>query len=132
MNYFDTIKSVLNDHILYLESLSTDNDTKAKNHLEKSSKIDAFLSHETPEKMRDFIDYLSNEARGFGWSYPNNETEDLCEISFWNMHSIVKKLICGMSGNERLYYFGYLEEFEKIPIKHKSDRDRILSKLFMI
>lgn len=77
------------------------------------------------------IEYLNDEGRYFGWSFPENEKEETCENSFWNLKEKTKKLVGGMTGNERLFYFGYIDEFENLPSSHKSAKDEILRKLFM-
>jgi len=133
MSYFDTIKTSLKNHITFLELIEVDENQNQKvdNHLKISLEIDKLLSAETPEKLKEFIEYLSQEGRNFGWSFPLNKSEDECENSFLNLKNQMKRMIGGMTVNERLYYFGYLDEFEKLPSKHKTARDNILEKLFI-
>jgi hypothetical protein len=132
MSYFKFIKAELQKHISLLKSIENDSqNSKLENHLSESLRIDSELSYESPEKLKCFIEYLSKEGRNFGWSFPENRIEEDCENSFWNMKNQIKKLIGGMTVNERLYYFGYLGEYENLPINHKSERNNILVKLFI-
>ena len=126
---------MMGNHIDFLKTLSDSNlnniNEKVRKHIETSNRTNNAIDAEEPDKLKILIEYLALESRGFGWSFPENELEKLCESSFWTMLDKIKNLIGGMTLNERLYYFGYSEEFEKIPVKHKSDRDRILHKLFV-
>ena len=135
MNYFENVKSNLQDHIRLLETLvkSSDNgiNQKIKNHYEASKNINNSVNFEDPKKLKLLIEYVATESRGFGWSFPENNIEELCEDSFWEMKNKLKRIVGGMTVNERLYYFGYFQEFENIPSTHKSDKDRILQNLFV-
>lgn len=135
MSYFQRIKFDFEKHIESIESLVNSNineiSPKVKNHYDASKKTNSFLNSEDPKKLKLFIEYIATESRGFGWSFPENNIEDLCENSFWEMKNNIKNIVGGMTVIERLFYFGYLEEFEKIPQTHKSDRDRILQNLFI-
>jgi len=115
-------------------SLINLNDTsrkKIESHLKRSVLINERIDKEEPQKLKELIEYLNDEGRYFGWSFPENEKEETCEHSFWSLKEKTKKLIGGMTGNERLYYFGYIDEFENLPSTHKSAKDEILRKLFM-
>ncbi len=134
MTYYKEFKSLLRDHIDSLEKYVSNfrmSSDKVRKHIELSNRTYNAFDTEDPVKLRIFVEYIASEARGFGWSFPENEFERLCENSFWEMHSKVRILIDKMTLSERLSYFGYSEEFEKIPEKHKSDRDRILHKIFV-
>ena len=132
MSYFITIKTELQNHISNLNSIRIDSkNSKLENHLNQSISVYNDLSYESPEKLKRFIEYLSQEARCVGWSFPENAIEEDCEKSFWNMKNQIKKLIGGMTVNERLYFFGFLEEYEKLPSSHMSARNAILEKLFI-
>lgn len=136
MSYFEDIKSSLNEHIENLKTLSLVNlnvtsRKKIESHLNRSIILNNQIDKEEPIKLKNFIEYLNDEGRYFGWSFPENEKEEGCETSFWNLKKRSQKLIGKMTGNERLYYFGYIEEFEKLPTAHKAEKDEILRKLFM-
>lgn len=136
MSYFEEIKSIFKEHIdlvkmIPLQDLNKTSQKKIESHLKSSSDINESVDREEPEKLKKFIDYLENEGRFFGWSFPENEKEEICENSFWNLKSRMQSLIEGMTGNERLFYFGYLDEFESITSTQKSAKDAILRKLFM-
>jgi hypothetical protein len=140
LSYFEDIKSSLKDHINILRSISLINlndisRKKIESHLKRSVVISVVINEqidkEEPQKLKELIEYLNDEGRYFGWSFPENEKEEMCENSFWNLKEKTKKLVGGMTGNERLYYFGYIDEFENLPSTHKSAKDEILIKLFM-
>lgn len=136
MSYLEDIKSSLKEHIDILKSISLINlnatsRKKIESHLKRSVVINEQIDKEEPQKLRELIEYLNDEGRYFGWSFPENEKEETCENSSWNLKEKTKKLIGGMTGNERLYYFGYIDEFENLPTTHKSAKDEILRKLFM-
>lgn len=136
MSYFEDIKSILKGHIEIIKSISPINlndssQNKIENHFKRSVAINEQIDKEEPKKLKEFIEYLNNEGRYFGWSFPENEKEETCENSFWNLKEKAKNIIGGMIGNERLYFFGYLDEFENLPSTHKSAKDDILRKLFM-
>jgi hypothetical protein len=132
MYYFENIKSNLKNHITFLEELENIGENlKVKNHLIESRKVYEELSVESPEKLKTIIEFLSNESRNFGWSFPENEMEQNSETSFLKLQSSIERMISGMTLTERLLYFGFQEEYQKLETKHKSARDTILVKLFV-
>lgn len=137
MGYFEEIKSGLKDHIDYIKSISTEDlrpesVMKIARHLQSSIATNEIVDTEEPKKLRQFIDYLEKEGRSFGRSFPENKSEEACESSFWTFKDKMRKMIGGMTANKRLYYFGYLEEFENLSSTHKSAKDEILIRLFML
>lgn len=136
MSYFEEIKWHLKEHINCLESILKINpseieNNKIVNHLNETKLVNNMVVSDEPKDLKFFIEYLERESRKFGWSFPENKIEELFEKSFWELQEKIKKLIGGMSANERLYCFGFLEEFEKLPINHTSAREAILIKLFI-
>lgn len=136
MYYFLQIKSFLKDHIELIKSISTDNESensrrKIKTHLDSTVNVNETVDEEEPQKLRKIIEYLHTESRFFGWSFPENDKEERCENSFWELKQKIEKLVRGMTGNERLYYFGYLEDWDNLLPHQKSARDEIRIKLFM-
>lgn len=137
MRYFEEIKSAIKEHLDLLNSISLEdlNQTsrkKIENHINFSVEVNINVDKEDPQKLKEVIEYLEIEGRNFGWSFPENPKEELCEESFLILKSKMKKLIGRMTGNERLHYFGYFNEFENLLPNHKSARDKILMKLFML
>jgi hypothetical protein len=137
MNYFEEIKLGMKEHIDSISSISLQDLTptsrkKIENHLNSTLEVNIVVDNEDPQKMKKVIEYLEQEGRSFGWSFPENKKEELCEDSFWNLKNKLKKLIGGMTVNERVYYFGYHTEFENIPPNDKSAREEIFLKLFVL
>lgn len=118
-------------HSISLEDLNQTSRTKIEMHINASINVNKAIDTEDPQKLKQLIEYLAMEGRGFGWSFPENPKEERCERSFWDLNDKMKQLIGGMTRKERLSYFGYLKEFENIPAAHKSARDEILLKLYM-
>ena len=133
MSYHKDIKKCLDIHIHKLESLAPEKQVSEKviGHFEQTEKVLNNISRQRPEDYRLLIEYLDNEGRRFGWSYPEDKNEEACEASFWRLKDSIKEIIQGMTKNERLYFFGYLEEYENLNSKHRSDKEKIELKLFM-
>lgn len=133
MSYYKDIENCLDIHLHDLESLAPKDQLSEKviSHFEQTEKVLNNITRQRPEDYRLLIEYLYNEGRRFGWSYPEDKDEEACETSFWRLKDSIKEIIEGMTGNERLYFFGYLEEYENLNPKHRSEKEKIELKLFM-
>jgi hypothetical protein len=115
MSYQQEIKSILDRYIQTLENI----DKKALHkkvieHLAKTIQIKVLINEDRPENYRMLIEYLSQEGRNFGWSFPESTEEEICEKEFWKLEESIKSIVQGMTVNERLYFFGYLDEYENL------------------
>jgi hypothetical protein len=100
-------------------------------HLEKTNNILQIIKGHGPEDYRQLIEWLNQEGRNFGWSFPENLEVEKCEAEFWRLKDSIKRITQGMTANERLYFFGYLDEYEKLEPIERSAREEIKLKLFM-
>ena len=100
-------------------------------HLEKTNHILKIIDGQQPENYKQLIEYLNQEGRNFGWSFPKNTEEEKCETDFWKLKDSMKSIIQGMTVNERLYFFGYLDEYESLRTIQRSAREEIELKLFI-
>ena len=133
MTYYENIQNNLKSHLRILEKISEREDLpkKVNEHLDKTSQILNEIGGQKPENFRMLIEYINNESRRFGWSFPENSDEEKCETDFWKLKDSIKKIVQGMTTNERLYFFGYLEEYENLKPIQRSERENIELKLFM-
>ena len=114
-----------------LANIPSDSQEKILRHLAAAESANKMLDRETSEKCKNIIEFLHSESRSFGWSFRENPAEEVCENAFRIFEKRITRLVGGMSVNERLHYFGYLEEFEKLIRAHPSAGDEILRKLFV-
>ncbi len=133
MNYHTTLEKHLNSHILEIKKaiLEENPSEKVNEHLNETLSVKNEINGQRPEDYRKLIEYLYNEGRRFGWSYSENPLETKCETSFWNLNNSIKKIIQSITLNERLYFFGYLNEYEKLNPEQRSKREHIEHKLFL-
>jgi len=133
MTYEEQIIQFLNSHIqnLMISKESSDFPKKVDRHIDRTNKIHSIIKNQRPEDYRQLIEYLHSESRKIGWSYPENIIEENCEDSFRQLWNSMKNLIVGMTGNERLYFFGYIKDYDKLSLNLKSARNEIRLKLFM-
>jgi len=133
MIYHEDIHNSLKHHIQILENLGN-RDTlpkKVTEHLNISLKVLNEIEYRQPENYRQLIEYLNNEGRNFGWSYPENSEEEKCETYFWKLTESIKMIIQKIPFNERLHFFGYLDDYKNLKPNQKNDRENIEVKLFM-
>ena len=133
MNYEEQIEQFINSHIeslLVLEVNSTLS-PKVSGHITRTKEIQKRIQSHQPKDYRHLIEYLSSESRMFGWSYPEDTVEEKCEDSYQQFWGNMRGFISGMTGNERLFFFGYLDDYDKLSLKMKSTREEIKIKLFM-
>ncbi|UBZ10712.1 hypothetical protein LDL79_00975 [Leeuwenhoekiella palythoae] len=100
-------------------------------YLDKANTILHIIDSQRPEDYRQLIEWLNQQGRNFGWSFPKNSDEDTFETEFWRLKDSIKRITQGMTLNERLYFFGYLDEYEKLRPIERSAREEIELKLFM-
>jgi hypothetical protein len=133
MTYYENIQNNLKAHLLILEKISEREDLpkKVSEHFDNTSQILNEIGGQKPENFRLLIEYINNESRRFGWSFPENSDEEQCETDFWKLKDSIKRIAQGMTVNERLYFFGYLEEYENLKPIQRSERENIELKLFM-
>jgi hypothetical protein len=133
MTYYENIKNNLKAHLLILEKISEREDLpkKVSEHFDNTSQILNEIGGQKPENFRLLIEYINNESRRFGWSFPENSDEEKCETDFWKLKDSIKRIVQGMTANERLHFFGYLEEYENLKPIQRSERENIELKLFM-
>ena len=133
MIYYQDIQNNLKSHVRNLESIG-EKEKLPKNvvsHLEKTNHILKIIDGQQPENYKQLIEYLNQEGRNFGWSFPKNTEEEKCETDFWKLKDSMKSIIQGMTVNERLYFFGYLDEYESLRTIQRSAREEIELKLFI-
>ena len=104
---------------------------KVSEHLERIDEIILIIGGKQPEDYKQLIEWLNQEGRNFGLSFPENPAEEKCEVEFWRLKDSIKEIIQRMTANERLYFFGYLDEYEKLKPIERSAREEIELKLFM-
>ena len=133
MDYFSDLKRLLDSHIANLKSIAPTEQLNKRivQHLNRTIDVAKEIALQEPKKSRLLIEYLENESRTFGWSYPENLKEEKCEDSFWQLKNSLEIIIGSMTVNERLYFFGYLDDYEKLNPKHNSDKERIRRMLFI-
>ena len=133
MSYHRRILNHLTIHVRNLENIGKKEAIQEKvlRHLEKTIQILEIIKGERPEYYKTFIEYLYQEGRNFGWSFPESSEEEMCEKEFWKLKESMKSIIQGMTANERLYFFGYLDEYENLKPIERSARENIELKLFM-
>ncbi|UII79168.1 hypothetical protein [Flagellimonas sp. CMM7] len=134
MSYSIDIEILLDTYIVELTRISKENqlDQRVEDHLNRTTEVRKEIASQKPENNRNLIEHLDKEGRMFGWSYPENSDQEKCENLFWNFKNSIKSIVIGMTINERLFFFGYIEEYESINPKHISKRERIEEILFMI
>ncbi len=133
MTYEEHIDQLINSHIeglLAIEENSTLS-SKVSTHITRTKEIQKRIQSKQPKDYRHLIEYLHSESRMFGWSYPEDTIEEKCEVSYQQFWKSIRELIGGMTGNERLIFFGYVEDYDKLSLKMKSAREEIRIKLFM-
>jgi hypothetical protein len=133
MSYHRTIQNHLTIHVQNLENIGKKEvlHDKVLRHLEKTIQILELIKGERPENYKTIIEYLYQEGRNFGWSFPESSEEEICEKEFWKLKESMKLMIQGMTANERLYFFGYLDEYKNLKQIERSARENIELKLFM-
>lgn len=133
MTYHQDIEKNLKSHVRNIENIG-ENETRPKKvntHLARTNEIIKIIEGQRPEDYRQLIEWLNQEGRNFGWSFPENPEEEKCETEFWRLKDSIKRITQGMTANERLYFFGYLDEYEKLKPIERSAREEIELKLFM-
>ena len=133
MSYHRTIQNQLTIHVRNLKNIGEKEvlQEKVLKHLEKTIQILEIIKGERPENYKTIIEYLHQEGRNFGWSFPESSEEEICEKEFWKLKESMKSFIQGMTANERLYFFGYLDDYENLKPIERSARENIELKLFM-
>lgn len=133
MTYNRDIENNLKSHVRNIENIGEKGvrPKKVNTHLEKTNKILQIIDRQRPEDYRQLIEWLNQEGRNFGWSFPENSEEDKCETEFWRLKDSIQRVVQSMTANERLYFFGYLDEYEKLKPIERSAREEIELKLFM-
>lgn len=133
MSYHRRIQNLLKIHVRNLENIGKKEvlQEKVLKHLEKTIQILEIIKEERPENYKTIIEYLYQEGRNFGLSFPESSEEEICEKEFWKLKESMKLIIQGMTANERLYFFGYIDEYENLKPIERSARKNIELKLFM-
>lgn len=133
MSYHRRIQNHLTIHVRNLESIGKEEvlPEKVLRHFEKTIQILKIINGERPAYYKTLIEYLDQEGRNFGWSFPESTEEEKCEKEFWKLKNSMKSIIQGMTANERLYFFGYSDEYENLKPIERSARENIELKLFM-
>ena len=133
MDYHQSIQNALKIHITYLEQIDDKEflPEKVLEHLVNTIQTLGIIRKKRPKDYKMLIEYLYQEGRKFGWSFPENLEEEKCENKFWEIKKSIKSIIQGMTMNERLYFFGYLDEYEGLNSVERSAREKIELKLFM-
>jgi hypothetical protein len=133
MNYFEDIKKHLEFHLSALENIIQRNESSDKftQHLNRTLLVVNEVSSKKSENHRTVIEYLENESRNFGWSFPENPSEEKSESSFWELKKRIEEIIKSMAINERLSYFGYLEDYEKLAPHERSAKEQIERLLYI-
>mgnify|MGYP005750159811 CR=1 FL=1 len=132
MNYHQDIEKNLKSHVRNIENIG-EKETRPKKvttHLERTNEIIKIIEGQRPEDYRQLIEWLNQEGRNFGWSVPENSEEEKCETQFWILKDSIKRISQGMTANERLYFFGFLDEYEKLKPIERSNREEIELNLF--
>ena len=133
MTYQQKIKKELQ---LYSQRLGNNKEkealsTNAQEHLDRTFQVLKIIEGQTPEDYRQLIEYLYEEGRRFGWSYSENSDEEKRESDFWRLKDRIRTIAQGMTVNERLYFFGFLDEYENLKPIQRSTREGIEVKLFL-
>lgn len=133
MSYHRRIYRNLKTHFQNLKNIGKKEilQEKVLTHFENTKKILEIVKGKKPIHYRAFIDYLYQETRNFGCSFPERIQEEKCEKEFWKFKESIRKIILEMNTNERLYFFGYFEEYERIKPIERSAREMIELKLFL-
>ena len=132
MSYQQEIKSLIERYIQTLKNINNKIlPEKVIGHFERTTEIKELINGEQPENYRMFIEYLNQEGQHFGRSFPENPEEEKCEKEFQKFKDSIKLIIQGMTANERLYFFGYLDEYENLRPIERSARETIELKLFL-
>ena len=133
MNYHTEIEKNLDSHIIEIEKTVKEEKSSDKliQRLNETLSVRTDINGQRAEDYRKLIEYLYNEGRRFGWSYSEKRIEEKCETSFWNFSNSIKEIVQSMTKNERLYFFGYINEYEKLKPEERSKREHIEHKLFL-
>lgn len=102
-----------------------------RRHLQSALTVSKGIEVGQPENYRQLIEYIAQVSHDYGWSFPVNTIEEACETSFYSFRDTMERIIGGMTLNERLYFFGYLDEYENLKPIERSARERIELLLFM-
>ena len=133
MNYQQEIQKELQ---LYSQCLENNTEkevlsTNVQEHLDRTFQIQKIIEGKRPEDYRQLIEYLYEEGRRFGWSYSENSDQEKRESDFWRFKDRIRTIVEGMSVHERLYFFGFLDEYENLKPIQRSAREEIEVKLFL-
>ena len=133
MTYHAEIKKHLVQHLYAIENSIKGNESsdKATQHLNRTLLVLNEVELTKSDKQRIVVEYLENESRNFGWSFPENPSEEKIEDSFWGLKNSIEGIIKSMSINERLSYFGYLEDYKKLTPNERSAREHIERLLYI-
>lgn len=132
MNYSEDIKKHLEFHLSALENIQgNESSDKFTQHLNRTLLALNEVNSKKSENLRTVIEYLENESRHFGWSFPENPSEEKSESSFWELKKRIEEIIKSMAINERLSYFGYLEDYEKLAPHERSAKEQIERLLYI-
>ncbi len=133
MTYHQEIQNSVKLYVRNLEGIG-EKETRPRKvniHLEKTFQVLKIIERARPEDYKKLIEFLDQEGSNFGWSFPENLEEEKCETYFWKFKDSIKSIIQGMTANERLYFFDYLDEYEKLKPFERSAREEIELRLFM-
>lgn len=133
MTYSEEIKKHLDLHLSALENFiqAKESSDKISQHLNRTLLVVKEINSNKSEKHRTVIEYLENESRNFGWSFPENSSEEKIESSFWQLKNSVERIIKSMTINERLSNFGYLKDYEKLAPHERNAREHIERLLYI-
>lgn len=133
MTYHQDIANSLKSYVCNIENIGEEGvrPQNVNTYLDKANTILHIIDRQRPEDYRQLIEWLNQQGRNFGWSFPKNSDEDTFETEFWRLKDSIKRITQGMTLNERLYFFGYLDEYEKLRPIELSAREEIELKLFM-
>lgn len=133
MTYYEEIKKHLDLHLSALENIiqAKESSDKIIQHLNRTLLVVKEINSNKSEKHRTVIEYLENESRNFGWSFPEDSSEEKIESSFWQLKNSVERIIKSMTINERLSNFGYLEDYEKLAPHELNAREHIERLLYI-
>src|SRR6478735_7753950 len=124
MTYHKDIKKNIESYVQNLESIGSRESLPKKvlNHFERTVQILNTINGQKPEDYKHLIEYLNQEGRNFGWSYPENLEEEKCETEFWKLKDNIKSIVQRMNVNERLFFFGYLADYDNLKPIERSAR----------